>query len=118
MVTALMVPPDRHPSIINLVDNGNYLNMAVSVDTNYQLTATALKIEEGIIALYSEEGMLMMTPPNRQIGSKVIAGTFYVVGYHNGKLRSLTDTEIVKFTSQFWDTEFHTDEDVFSSWWP
>lgn len=118
MVTALMVPPTGHPSIVHLVDNGNFLNLAVSVDTDYQLTATALKIEDGIIALHSDEGTLMMTPPNRQIDSKIIAGTFYVVGHHNGKLRSLTDAEIVKFTLRFWDTEWHTDEAVFSSWWP
>lgn len=105
MVTALMVPPDRHPSIVYLIDNGVFLNLVVSVDTDYHLTATALRIEDGIIALHSEEGMLMITPPNRQIGPKVIAGTFYVVGHHNGKLRSLTDAEIVKFTSRFWDTE-------------
>lgn len=101
MITALMVPPDGHPTITWLVDDRKFLDCAVSIDTDYSLTAAALEIEEGIIALYSEEGTLMMTPPNRQIGSIVIAGTFYVVGYHNGKLRSLTDIEIVKFTSRF-----------------
>ena len=118
MVTALMVPPIGQPSIVQLVDNRNFLNLAVSADTDYRLTATALKIEDGIVALHSDEGMLMMVPPNRQIGSKIIAGTFYVVAHHNGKLRSLTDAEIVKFTSRFWDAKFHTDEDVFDSWCP
>ena len=118
MVIALMVPPDGHPTITQLVDDSNFLNRAVSIDTDYHLTAAALEIEDGIIAIHSEEGTLMATPPNRQIDTKIIAGTFYVVGHHNGKLRSLTDAEIVKFTSRFWDTEFHTDEDVFDSWWP
>ena len=50
MVTALMVPPDRHPSIVYLIDNGVFLNLVVSVDADYHLTATALRIEDGIIA--------------------------------------------------------------------
>ena len=118
MVTALMVPPAGQPSTVQLMDNRNFLNLAVSADTDYRLTATALKIEDGIVALHSDKGMLMMVPPNRQIGSKIIAGTFNVVSHHNGKLRSLTDAEIVKFTSRFWGAEFHTDEEVFDSLWP
>lgn len=118
MVTALMVKPDGHPTITQLVDNREYLNCAVSIDTEYALTATALNIEDGIAAIHSDEGMLMVTPPNRQIGTKIIAGTFYIVGILNGKLRSLTDKEIVKFTLRFWDMEIHTDDDVFDSWFP
>ena len=118
MVIALMIPPDGHPTITQLVDDGNFLNRAVSVDTDYHLTAAALEIEEGIIAIHSEEGTLMATPPNRQIGTKIIAGTFYVAGIHKGNLRSLTDKEIARFSVQFWDKEIHSDEDVFDSWWP
>ena len=118
MVRALIVPPDGHPTITQLVDDGNFLNRVVSVDTDYHLTAAALEIEEGIIAIYSEEGTLMATPPNRQIGTRIIAGTFYIVGIHKGNLRSLTDQEIVRFTVRFWDKEYHADDDVFDSWWP
>lgn len=118
MVTALKVPPDRHPMIVQLVDDGKFLDCMVSVDTDYQLTAAALEIEEGIIALHSEEGTLMAMPPNRQIGTKIMAGTFYVVGIHKGNLRSLTDKEIARFAVRFWNKEIHPDEDVFESWWP
>lgn len=118
MVTALMVPPNGHPTITQLVDDSNFLDRAVSKDTDYQLTASALKIETGIIALHSDEGMLLMIHPNRQIGKKIMAGTFYIVGVHNGHLRSLTDKEIVRFTLRFWDTEIHSSDDVFESWFP
>ena len=50
MVIALMIPPDGHPTITQLVDDGNFLNHAVSVGTDYHLTAAALEIEEGIVA--------------------------------------------------------------------
>ena len=60
----------------------------------------------------------MATPPNRQIGTRIIAGTFYIVGIHKGNLRSLTDKEIARFTVRFCDKEYHTDDDVLDSWWP
>ena len=118
MVTALMVKPGGHPTITQLVDDRKYLDSAVSVDADYMLTAAALKIEDGIAALYSYEGSLMSLPPNRQMGSKIIAGTFYVVGVLNGNLRSLTDDEIARFTLRFWESEIHTDDEVLASWYP
>ena len=118
MVTALMIRPDEHPAITHLINDGKYLDFAVSKDSNYQLTAAALKIEDDIVAIHSDEGYLFIAPPNRQIGTKIIAGTFYIVGVHKGNLRSLTDKEIVRFTLRFWEPEIHTDDDVFNSWFP
>lgn len=118
MVIALMVTPKGHPTITELVDDERFLDCAVSLDTDYRLTAAALKIEDGIVAIHSDEGMLMVVPPNRQIGTKIIAGTFYIAGVHNGRLRSLTDREIARFTLRFWETEIHTDDEVFESWFP
>ena len=116
MVTALMVRPDEHPAIAQLVDDSNYLSRAVSVDVDVPLTAEALEIETGIVAIHSYEGAILGTAPNRQVGSKVVDGVFYIVGVHKGKLRSLTDEEIVMFTLQFWETEIHTEDEVFDSW--
>lgn len=116
MVTALMVRPDEHPVITQLVDDGNYLSRAVSVDVDVPLTADALEIEAGIVAIHSYEGAILGTAPNRQVGSKVVDGVFYIVGVHKGKLRSLTDEEIVRFTLRFWETEIHTEDEVFDSW--
>ena len=118
MVTALMIKPKEHPTITHLVDSAKYLDLAVSVGTDYTLTATALKIEDNIVAIHSYEGTLMMARPNRKIGAKIIAGTFYVVRVHNGKLHSLTDKDIARFTWRFWEPEIHTDDGVFESWYP
>ena len=118
MITALMVKPDTHPTIAQLVDDDKFLDCAVSIDTEYSFTAAAFEIEDDIIALHSNEGMLMMAPPNRQIGTKVIAGTFYIVGIRKGSLRSLTDKEIARFTLRFWEPEIHSDDEVFDSWFP
>ena len=116
MVTALMVSPGGHPVITQLVDDGKYLDYAVSRDTDYPLTAAVLQVEPGIVAIHSYEGAVCGTAPNRQIGKRIVDGTFYIVGVHRDKLRSLTDDEVVRFTLQFWETEIHTEDDVFDSW--
>ena len=116
MVTALMVSPGGHPEITWLVDDRKYLDCAVSRATDYPLTATVLQVEPGIVAIHSYEGSVCGTAPNRQIGNRIIDGTFYIVGVHRGKLRSLTDDEVVRFTLQFWETKIHTEDDVFDSW--
>lgn len=118
MIKALMVRPGEHPSITLLIDDGKFLDCAVSTDTDFPLTATALEVESGIIALHSEEGVLLGLPPNRQINTKIIAGTFYIAGHHKGKLRSLTDKEITRFTLGFWEPEIHSVDDILDSWYP
>ena len=118
MITALMIKPDAHPVITQLVDDGKFLDFAVSADSDYRLTAATLEIEDDIVAIHSDEGYLFIAPPNRQIGTKIIAGTFYVVGVDKGNLRSLTDKEIVRFTQRFWELEVHLEDDVFDSWFP
>ena len=116
MVTALMVSPGGHPEVTQLVDDRKYLDCAVSRDTDYPLTAAVLQVEPGIVAIHSYEGSVCGTAPNRQIGKRIVDGTFYIVGVHRGKLRSLTDDEVVRFSLQFWETEIHTEDDVFDSW--
>ena len=116
MVTALMVSPGGHPEVTQLVDDRKYLDCAVSSDTDYPLTAAVLQVEPGIVAIHSYEGSVCGTAPNRQIGKRSVDGTFYIVGVHRGKLRSLTDDEGVRFSLQFWETEIHTEDDVFDSW--
>ena len=116
MVTALMVKPDEHPLITHICDNTEFLNMAVSVDTIVPCSAQAIRLEKDIAIIHAQEGVLLSLPGNRRVNDHIIAGTFYVVGVKDGKLRSLTDAEIVKYTSQFWETEIFTDNEVLDSY--
>ena len=116
MVTALMVSPGKHPCITQLCDNRDYLNRAVGIDSDLLHTATALRIEDGIAAIHSDDCALSIQPPNRRVGNRIIAGTFYIVGVKNGKLKSLTDDDITRFTLQYWEPEIYSEDDVFDSW--
>ena len=118
MITALMIQPGKHPCITRLCDNEDYLNCAVSIDSDLTHTAAALRIEDGIAAIYSDDCALSIEPPNRQIGTRIIAGTFYIVRVKDGKLKSLTDDDITRFTIQYWEPEIYSDDDVFDSWYP
>ena len=116
MVTALMVSPGGHPEVTQLVDDRKYLDCAVSRDTDYPLTAAVLQVEPGIVAIHSYEGSVCGTAPNRQIGKRIVDGTFYIVGVNAGKLRSLTDEEVVTYTFLFWEPEFFAEDEVIEAW--
>lgn len=116
MVTALMVKPGEQPFICQLVDDGDYLNAAVSVGDSMMCSATSLKLEKGVSVIYAWEGVSLGRKGNRKIGKRIIAGTFYVVRIKDGQLRSLTEEDIVKYTLRFWETEEYTDDEVIDSW--
>lgn len=117
MVTALMVRANDRPVITQIVDNRDYLDCIVSTDTGLMFSAVASKIEDGIVAIHSEEGKIMGTPANRKIGRRIIVGTFFIVRFKDGKLISLTDEDIVRFTLRFWEPEIYSEEEVYESWY-
>ena len=116
MVTALIIRPNQHPQITQLCDSRTFLNLSVSLDTDFMCSATATHLEKDIAIIHAQEGVLLSLPGNRRVNDHIIAGTFYVVGVKDGKLRSLTDAEIIKYTSQFWESEIFTDDEVFDSY--
>lgn len=76
MVTALMIQPGKHPCITRLCDNEDYLNCAVSIDSDLMHTAAALRIEDGIAAIYSDDCALCIESPNRRIDNRIIRHIF------------------------------------------
>lgn len=116
MTTALIIQPGQHPQITQLCDDRDFLNLSVSRDTDFMCSATATVLENGIAIIYAQEGVLLCLPGNRRAGNHIIAGTFYIAGVENGKLRSLTDAEIAKYTLQFWEPEIFAEEEIFDSW--
>lgn len=116
MVTALMVKPGEQPCICQLVDDGNYLDAAVSIGDNMICSAASLKLEKEVAAIYAWEGVSLGRKGNRKIGKRIIAGTFYVVRIRDGYLRSLTEEDIVKYTLRFREAEDYTDDEVIDSW--
>lgn len=116
-VIALMVSPGKRPVITHLCDDGEYLNLAVSVDDWIPLhCAEARPIKGGVVAICAEQSYALDLEANRRVGKRILSGTFYIVGNKDGKLRSLQKDEIVNYTSKFWEPEIFSKEEVVDSW--
>lgn len=116
LVTALMVKPGEKPCVVELCSDTDFLNAAVSIGAVVMCTAAVLPIEKDIVAIYAWDGVMAGLRGNRKIGKRIVAGTFYVVGVVNGKLRSLTDVEIEKFHYRFRRIREYDDQEVMDSW--
>lgn len=116
MVTALKIEPGKNPFPCQICDNEEYLNYCVSIGSTIPYMAAALRLEGDIAIIYSKNGAIFSLPGNRRVCDRIIAGTFYIVRVKNGKLLSLTDTDVVKYSLEYWDIETYTDEEVIDSW--
>ena len=116
MVTALMVKPNEHPCITQLCDDGKFLDLAVSLGTDMMCSARAMQLEKGVVILHACEGASLSLPGNRRVKRRIIPGIFYIVGVEKGKLRSLTDVEVAKYTSRYWEPEVFTQDEIIDSW--
>lgn len=115
MVTALKIEPNKSPYPCQICDDGDYLNHCVSPDSCLVYTASALKIGDHIAAVYCRNGYIFSLPGNRRVGDQIICGTFYIVRVKNGKLVSLTDTDVVKYSLEYWAPESFTEEELQTS---
>lgn len=118
MVTALKFEVGKNPCPCLLCDDADYLNHRVSPDSYLTYTAAALKVDTGIAAIYCRNGHMFSLPGNRRIGDRIICGVFYIVRVKDGKLKSLTDTDIVKYSLQYWHAERFNDDEIIDSWIP
>ena len=116
MVTALMFKPGEHPEMVQLIDDDMYLDLAVSFGCELRCSATAVRVGEGVVALYADEGVTFGLIPNRRIGKRILAGTIYIVGEANGELRALVLEEIIKYGKRYWQPESYTEDETIDSW--
>ena len=116
MVTALKFEPGKNPYPCQLCDNGDYLDHCVSIPSLITYKAAVLKIANGIAAVYCWNGHLFSLPGNRCIEGRILCGCFYIVRVKNGKLVSLTDQDIVKYSLEYWEPESYTEEEIIDSW--
>ena len=80
------------------------------------MLCTSLTTEKGHCNHTRLRGAALSLEGNRRVKGHIILGTFYVVAVKDGRLRSLTDSEITKYMSQFWEPELFTEDEVTESW--
>ena len=112
LVTALMIEPERKPCITQLCCDSEYLRYALDIKPECECSVDTLVLENDIAILYVPDSIFYGMKPNRKIGRKIITGTFYVVKVRNEELCSLTESEIVRYSLRFRETELWNDEDA------
>ena len=65
---------------------------------------------------YADDAELTVVNEDYLLAAQLLQDIGVVVGVKDGKLRSLTDAEIIKYTSQFWESEIFADNEVFDSY--
>ena len=69
-----------------------------------------------VTMLCNEEGKINGMDGNRLWMDDIICGTFYIARVKNGKLVSLTDCDVVKYSLEYWQSEHYDDNEIIDSW--
>ena len=112
-IKVLMVEPGKNPIEIELSNDLDSLQKAVSRGTDYRGLIELIYVEPGVLILANEEGKLNGMEGNRKFGYDILCGVFYVCSEDDeGNLASLSEENMAKYKSRFWHPEFYTDDDV------
>ena len=105
-IKALIVKPCERPCAVELCNDLDSLQKAVSIGADYQGLIEFVYLEDNVSILCNEEGKLIGLEPNRRLGKDILCGVFYVVAEdEQGNLISLTAEQERKYSNMFWDPD-------------
>lgn len=105
-IKALMIEPGKHPCVVELKNDLDSLQKAVSIGAPDQGLVEFVYIEDNVSILCNEEGKLIGLEPNRRLGEDILCGVFYVVAENNnGDLKSLTQEQQERYSKMFWNVD-------------
>ena len=112
-IKALMIEPRKRPCVVELGNNLDSLQKAVSIGADYQGLSEFVYLEDNVSILLNEEGKLIGLEPNRRLGNDILVGVFYVVAEdEEGNLVSLTSAQQNKYAKQFWNPDVIAIEEI------
>ena len=101
-IKALMIEPNKLPCVVELVNDLDSLQKAVSIGAPEQGLIEFVYLEDNVSILCNEEGKLIGLEPNRRLGNDILCGVFYVVAENNdGELISLTQEQQNRYSKIF-----------------
>ena len=113
IIKVLKVAPREKPEIVELTNNLDSLQKAVSIGAPEQGLIELVHIEDNVYCLGNEEAKIIGLPPNRYLENDIICGTFYVVSDdEEGNLASLTPEQIEKYSEFFGHIDQISNEEV------
>ena len=115
-IRVLKVEPHKHPEVVELANDLDSLQKAVSIGSDHQGLIEIIPIADNVCILCNEEGKLIGLEGNRRLGNDIIVGIFYVVGEDkNGNLCSLNEAQMLFYNTMFATPEDFTEEEIESS---
>ena len=113
LIKALIVEPNKRPCAIDLQNDLDSLQKAVSIGADYQGLIEFVYLEDNVSILCNEEGKLIGLEPNRRLGHDILCGVFYVVAENDeGELMSLTQEQQDHYSNMFWDPDVISKDEV------
>lgn len=105
-IKVLMVEPHQEPRMVELDNDLDALQKAVSIGADEQGLIELLYLEDNVSILCNEEGKLIGFEPNRRLGRDILCGVFYVVAEdEQGNLASLTEEQQDRYAQMFRDSD-------------
>ena len=94
-IRILVVEPNKEPKQLNVEHTLENLQKLVGGLIEY------IELDYNTDIVCNEEGKLLSLELNRKIGNDIVAGTFLIVGQHNGETISLSKKQIKKYREIF-----------------
>ena len=94
-IRILVVEPSKEPRQIKVEHTLENLQKIVGGLIEY------VELDYHTDCVCNEEGKLLSLELNRKLGNDIIAGTFLIVGQHNGETISLSRKQIKKYKEMF-----------------
>lgn len=112
-IKAIMVEPNKRPCVVDLNDDLDSLQKAVSIGAPEQGLIEFVYLEDNVSILCNEEGKIIGLEPNRRLGDDILCGVFYVVAENDdGELVSLTEAQQDRYSEIFREPDIISKKDV------
>lgn len=105
-IKALKIEPGMHPCTVELSNDLDSLQKAVSIGAPDQGLIEFAYLGDNISLMLNETGKLLGLAPNRRLGEDILCGVFYVVAENeDGELMSLTPAQKEHYSQMFWEPD-------------
>ena len=112
-IKALMIEPRKRPCVVELGNDLDSLQKAVSIGADYQGLIEFVYLEDNVSVLLNEEGKIIGLEPNRRLRTDILVGVFYVVAEdEEGNLVSLTSAQQNKYAKLLWNPDVIAIEEI------
>ena len=115
-IQVLMLVPGEEPCPTVMCASEFSLRKAVNLGSEHQHKAACRRVENNICVIFNRMRSHAGFAPNRRIADDILCGVIYIAGIDkDGRLRTLTDDELQKYSVIYQTPESYTYEEAQSA---